>query len=93
MVQCSKHCNSETAASICMCDTPLESSLNGPIGGMFILRSTVMVMPLVFSCNVFYPRGKCPSTAGERINAIGINAIVMNLSFRKIKSKEVTSFL
>jgi len=33
---CSKRCISETAASMCMCDTPLESLLNGRIGGKFI---------------------------------------------------------
>jgi len=32
---CSKCCISKTAASIGMFDTPLESLLNGPIGGKF----------------------------------------------------------
>jgi len=52
-----KHGISVTAASICMCDTVMESSLNGLIGGKFILHRgaistrracpTVIAMPLV----------------------------------------------
>jgi len=38
MALCSKHCISETAALICMCDTPLESLLNGLILDKFNSR-------------------------------------------------------
>jgi len=57
MALCSKRCISETAASMCMCDTPLEGLLNGVIRGAFILRRgpistrrarpTGIVVPLV----------------------------------------------
>jgi len=39
---CCKRCISETAESICPCDTPLESVLNSLIGGKFISRKGVI---------------------------------------------------